>query len=108
MVNVPEVMTWGRNRNIVRHSRKNLGPFSSIITVGLLVLVVGLIYVTQGTKTSNYDYELSGLDREIAELKVRKDELMVEQARLTSVANSAKSEVASTMKDGKISGYVGE
>ena len=40
--------SWARNRNVVRHEpRVALGSVSHTITVMLLVLVVGLIYVTQ-------------------------------------------------------------
>lgn len=99
---------WGRNRNTVRHLPKNLGSFSSFVIIGMLVLVVGLIYVTQGTKTSNYDYELSAIEHDIAEMSAKKDDLALEQARLTSIAHSENSEVAKAMKDSKIAEYVAE
>lgn len=103
-----EGRSWGRNQNTVRHLPKTLGKFSHMAIVGMLVLVVGLIYVAQGTKTSNYDYELSGIDQEIAELTAKKEELVVEQARLTSIAKSEGAEVAKVMQEGKIAGYVEE
>lgn len=96
----------GRNHNIVRHSQNTLGRFSSAAIVGVLVLIVGLIYVAQGTKTSGYDYELSALNKEIAEMTVKRDDLTAMQARLTSVAESEKTDVAKNMKDAKIAGFV--
>ena len=61
--------------------------------VGMLVLIVGLIYVAQGTQATNYDYELSQLEDEISELEAKKEDLAVEKARLTSVAASENSTV---------------
>ncbi|MBQ3432783.1 hypothetical protein IJG22_00590 [Candidatus Saccharibacteria bacterium] len=73
--------------------------------LGILVLVIGLIYVTQGTKATSYDYELSEIEGEIAELEARKEDLAVERARLTSIAMSNSNEVAATMQQGQVSGY---
>lgn len=101
-------VNWGQNHNIVRHAQNGLGKFAYTAILFMLVVICGLIYLTQGTKTSNYDYELSAIDREIAELSVKKDELKVEQARLTSVAKTEKTEVAKHMKEASVAGYVAE
>jgi cell division protein FtsL len=76
--------------------------------VGMLVLIVGLIYVAQGTQATNYDYELSAVDDEIAELEARKEDLAVEKARLTSIASTENSEVANNMETATNSGFVAE
>ena len=68
--------------------------------------MIGLIYVTQGTRATSYDYELSRVEEEIAELEAQKEDLAVERARLTSVAVSNNNEVASAMQVGQVSGYV--
>lgn len=96
---------WSRNQNIVRHAPKTLGSISNAMVVGLLVLIVGLIYVAQGTQATNYDYELSQLEDEIAELEAKKEDLAVEKARLTSVASSENSAVAANMENATVSGY---
>lgn len=97
--------TWVRNRNTVRHTSKTLGSVSQSVILAILVLVVGLIYVTQGTKATSYDYELSRVEEEIAELEARKDDLAVERAKLTSIAQSNNNEVATAMQVGQVSGY---
>lgn len=97
--------TWVRNRNIVRYTPKTLGSVSQGVILGILVLVVGLIYVTQGTKATSYDYELNEIEDSIAELEVRKNDLAVEKEKLTSVAMSKNNEVATTMETGTVSGY---
>ena len=63
--------TWVRNRNIVRYTPKTLGSVSQGVILGILVLVIGLIYVTQGTKATSYDYELSAVEARIAELEAQ-------------------------------------
>ena len=96
---------WSRNQNIVRHKAKSLGSISNAMIVGLLVLIVGLIYVSQGTKATNYDYELSAIEDEISELEAKKEDLAVEKARLTSIASSENSTVAKTMEGASVGGY---
>jgi len=97
--------SWVRNRNTVRHTPKTLGSFSQSMILGVLVLIVGLIYVTQGTRATSYDYELSKIDDRISELEAEKEDLAVEQARLTSIARSENSTVALKMEDAEVSGY---
>lgn len=100
--------TYGRNQNIVRHQAKGLGTISQGVIVGLLVLIVGLIYVAQGTEATNYDYQLSAINAEIAELEEEKEDLALEKARLTALAAVQDSEVALSMEDGTVSGYASE
>lgn len=100
--------SWSRNRNIVRHQRKNLGPLSMTLLFGMLIVVMGMIYLTQGTLATSYDYQLSELDSEIAELTAQKEDLAVERARLTSIAAAEQSQVAANMTDVSVSGYVNE
>ncbi len=100
---------WGRNRNAVRHEpRASLGPVSHTVTVMLLVLVVGLIYVTQGTKATSYDYALNGVNGEIAGLEAERNSLAAENARIMAAAASEGNEVASSMVDAKTVGHVAE
>lgn len=97
--------SWVRNRNTVRHTPKTLGSVTQSVILGVLVLVIGLIYVTQGTKATSYDYELSRIEGEIAEYQARKDDLEVERARLTSVVASESNETANGMEVAVVTGY---
>ena len=99
---------WSRNQNTVRHTGKRLGKVSTTAIFGLMVLIVGLIYATQGVKATTYDYELSEIDGQVADLQARKEDLAVERARLTSTQTAASSEVAVNMPDGQVSGYAKE
>ena len=97
--------SWSRNQNTVRHSGRKLGNMSLTVIFGLMVLIVGLIYATQGVKATGYDYELSNIENEISDLQAKKEDLAVERARLTSIASSESSKVATTMADANVSGY---
>ena len=99
------VNSWAQNRNTVRHTPKTLGAVSQSVILTLLVVVIGLIYITQGTRSTNYDYELNNIENEISELEARKEDLAVEKARLTSVATTNNSEVAMMMEDASPVGY---
>ena len=100
--------SWSRNRNTVRHTAKTIGPVSYVSIIMLLVLAVGLVYVSQGTQATNYDYELSAIESEISELEAKKEDLAVERARLTSIASSEQSEVAANMENAAVADYVTE
>lgn len=78
------------------------------VATALMVMVLALIYVTQGTKSTGYDYAISNIDDEIAELQAQKEDLAVEQARLTSVVASEQSQVAANMQNATVSGYAEE
>lgn len=101
-------MSWTRNRNTVKHEGRSLGPISLIGMFLMLITVMGMIYLTQGTKATSYDYQLNELDTEIAELTAEKEDLAVEKARLTSIAAANDSAVAAAMPTASVSGYVGE
>lgn len=96
---------WSRNYNMVRHQPKSLGSAAMAVIVGFLVLCVGMIYVSQGTQATNYDYELSAIEDEITELEAKREDLAVERARLTSVASSENSTVANSMEGASVGGY---
>jgi len=101
--------SFARNRNAIRHEpRVTLGPVSHTITVMLLVLLVGLIYVTQGTKATSYDYALNNVNDEIASLEAQNNSLAAENARIVAAAAGEQNEVALLMVDAKTAGYVAE
>ena len=101
--------SYVRNRNLVTRERAKLGPVSFSIVVGLLVLIVGLIYVNTGVKATSFDYELNRLNGEIAEMSAEVESLVVENTRLMAAAADAdRNEVAMGMVDAKVSGAVAE
>lgn len=101
-------MSFVRGRNTVRLEKKSLGSISQIVIVSLLTLVFGLIYAAEGTRATSFDYEISAVESEISDLNARRDDLAVEKARLTSVANAKTSTVAAQMTDATVTGYAAD
>lgn len=89
---------WRRNQNTAKFQlRDGLGPVTSTVLVILLLSVLGLIYLTQITKTSNYGYQINELREQRAELQDKQAALQVETARLQSLQRAQESDVAASM-----------
>ena len=90
--------TWRRNQNTVAftHSAK-LGPISHTVLIAVMVATLGLIYLTQITKTSGYGYVIDDLNIQKSALVDKKSELEVESARLKSLKQVSSSEVAKNL-----------
>lgn len=89
---------FSRNRNTIKFSgSKKLGSMALVAVFFTLLLNLGLIYVDQSAKATNFDYKLSGLSTQIDDLEAKKSDLAVERARLTSIAKSNNSKVAAAM-----------
>ncbi len=100
---------WSRNQNTTRfQSAVKLGPVAHTILVGLMIVVLGLIYVTQATRTTGYDYEAQKIDSQIADYTQQKSELEVENARLTALETIKNSSVAKQMTTASSTQYVQE
>lgn len=89
---------WQRNQNTVAFaSAVKLGPISHTVLVALMITVLGLIYLTQATRVSGYDYAASEVSDKISALTDQKNDLEVENARLTALQTVKSSSVAKAM-----------
>lgn len=89
---------WGRNQNTARFaSSVKLGPVAHTVLIALMITVLGLIYLTQATRATSYDYAIDRVDTQISELAVQKNDLEIENARLTSLNAVKDSAVAREM-----------
>ena len=89
---------WSRNQNNTAFvSSIKLGPVTHTVLVALMIAVLGLIYLTQATRTMSYDYKTISIDSQIADLNSQKSDLQIENARLTALETVKNSSVASTM-----------
>ena len=86
---------WRRNQNTVRHQIKTagLGPVAHTVLIAIMLCVLGLIYLTQITKTSTYGYEIQNLESKKTQLAEQKQVLQVEAARLQSLDEIKKGSV---------------
>lgn len=93
--------TFGaRNQNAVSfrsNKARSLGPISNIIILIVLACVLGLLYLTQVTKTNAYGYQVNTLLEQQQELKAEHDDLEVASARLQSLERVQNSNVAKGM-----------
>lgn len=103
----PLTNSWNRNQNTVAYvSSVKLGPISHTVLVALMVTVLGLVYLTQATQATSYDYEAQRIDSQIAELTTKKSDLEIENARLTALETVRSSEVSKSMSQPESVAYV--
>lgn len=89
---------WQRNQNTVAYaSRTTLGPITHTVIVALMIAVLGLIYLSQVTKTSSFGYVLQDQNDTLATLAAEQQDLQVENARLQALSRVKDSNVAKAM-----------
>lgn len=87
----------GRNAVSFRATERTLGPISNTVILIVLACLLGLLYLTQVTKTNAFGYQISDLKDKQSQLQTEHDELQVASARLQSLDRVEKSAVASAM-----------
>jgi len=97
-----------RNQNSVSFaaSARTLGPISNTIILIVLACLVGLLYLTQVTKTNGYGYTINSLEQQQSQLKDQKANLEVSAARLQSLDRVAASAAAKNLVSVAPSGVV--
>lgn len=80
-----------------RLKETRLGPISNTIILVVLACLLGLLYLTQVTKTNAYGYQINSLQQQQASLQSQHDDLEVTSARLQSLDRVATSSVAKTL-----------
>jgi hypothetical protein len=97
-----------RNQNAVSFTDtvKTLGPVSNTIILLVLACLIGLLYLTQVTKTNSYGYTINSLQEQQTQLQGQKADLEVAAARLQSLDRVAASSVAKNLVSVAPSGTV--
>lgn len=88
-----------RNQNVTAFNSKEkaIGPVSNTIILIVLACLLGLLYLTQVTKTNAFGYQLNAISKEQASLQQEHDELEVASARLQALDRVKASEPANKM-----------
>lgn len=88
-----------KNQNSVSFaaSARTLGPVSNFIILIVLACLVGLLYLTQVTKTNGYGYTINHLEEQQSQLEDQKANLEVTSARLQSLERVSASDTAKNM-----------
>ena len=91
----------GRNQNTVSFQATaaayKLGPVSNTIVLIVLACLLGLLYLTQVTKTNAYGYQINALQEKQTSLQSEHADLEVTSARLQSLSRVQNSDVAKGM-----------
>lgn len=85
-----------RNQNAVsfRNRERKLGPISNTIILIVLACLLGLLYLTQVTKTNAFGYQINDLQKKQTQLTQEHDDLEVASARLQSLDRVQNSDVS--------------
>ena len=88
-----------RNQNSTsfRKTSRTMGPVSNTIILIVLACVLGLLYLTQVTKTNAYGYKINNLQDQQTQLKEQHDDLEVAAARLRALDRVQASEAAKNL-----------
>ncbi len=88
-----------RNQNATSFQVKErtLGPISNTIILVVLACLLGLLYLTQVTKTNAYSYRINALNEQQTKLKQEHSDLEVASARLQALDRVKNSKVAKNL-----------
>lgn len=88
-----------RNQNTTsfRTKEASVGPISNTIMLVVLACLLGLLYLTQVTKTNAFGYRINELQEQQTTLQTEQDELQVASARLQAVERVKESDVAKNL-----------
>lgn len=100
--------TIGRNQNSIsfRRSERALGPVTNTIILIVLACLLGLLYLTQVTKTNAYGYKISSLQSQQSQLAQENQDLQVASANMQSLNRVQNSSVAKSLTPVTPSGTV--
>lgn len=100
--------TMRRNQNTIRFqaAENTLGPISNTLLLAVIISMMGLLYLTQITKTSSFGYKVDALEKEKTVLVEEQQSLEVESARLQALERIKSSEVAKSMPDASNAEFV--
>jgi hypothetical protein len=99
-------LSRGQNSVSFRVADKRLGPVSNTIILIVLACLLGLLYLTQVTRTDSYGYQINSLQQQQSQLQQQHQDLTVASAREQSVDRAATSTAAQSMTPAAPSGSV--
>ena len=100
-VTVSRAAAYQRNRNVVsiQPSRKGFGPVANVVVIVLILCLLGLVYLTQITKTNALGYKVSELQTQQDRLSEEHDGLELDAVRLQNLERIKSSTVAKNMTE---------
>lgn len=89
--------TRNQNTTTFRSSERTLGPISNTIMLIILACLLGLLYLTQVTKTNAYGYKINDLQQQQSQLQDEHSQLEVASARLQALERVKNSDTAKNL-----------
>jgi outer membrane murein-binding lipoprotein Lpp len=89
--------TRNQNTTTFQARERRVGPVSNTIILIVLACVLGLLYLTQVTKTNAYSYQIHDLKSQQAGLRAEHDQLAIDAARLQAQERVKNSDVTKNM-----------
>lgn len=83
-----------------------LGPISNTIILIVMACFLGLLYLTQVTRTNTLSYQLNDLKTKESSLKTERNDLEISAARLQSLERARTSQAANSLANVAPSGTV--
>jgi len=103
-----QMASRGRNSVSFKVTDRRLGPISNTVILIVLACLLGLLYLTQVTKTNAYGYQINSLQQQQSELQQQHEDLSVNAAREQSLDRVATSQQAAAMTPVTPSGSVNQ
>jgi hypothetical protein len=100
-----QVYRRGANTHSIARSGTKLGPVSTAVICLALVSLMGIVYLSQVTRTNSMGYKLSSLQQKEEDLKKEKADLDIEAVRLQSIEKVKSSQVATALTPIKPTAY---
>jgi cell division protein FtsL len=99
--------SYGRNQNttVFASSRSKLGPISHLIILVVIISMMGLVYLTQVTKTYSLGYRVDELTKRQTSLSEEHANLELESVKLQSQTRVKNSTVATNLETVTPSSY---
>ncbi len=90
---------YTKNQNSIGFRTKvhPIGPISNTVILIVLACLVGLLYLTQVTKTNSFGYQINSLQQQQTQLISQQNNLEVASAELQSVNSVQNSAVAKSL-----------
>ncbi len=92
-------MFASRHQNAIafRSSSRRMGPITNVSILIILACLLGLLYLTQVTKTNAYGYQINSLQQQQSQLEQQNNNLQVTSAELQAVNRVQTSSVAQAL-----------
>ena len=84
-INRQQYIKKNQNSTIYKQQKHRIGPVTNTVLLVVMSCLVGLLYLSQISKTNSYGYRIDALKREASSLKEQKNDLEIEAARLMSL-----------------------